>query len=150
MSEAGPDEREAFRLSREVPLREGQTPADFAPAVVDVISGPAATAAQRVDLLASMQTISSETYADALRCFTNPLETFDFSKLAMPVLLMTGEHDRLAPPAEIKRIAERIFDAAENPDVRYEVIARAGHVCNVEQPNTYNTFPSQFIARVLS
>ena len=41
MSEAGPDEREAFRLSREVPLNAGQVPADFAPAVVKVLAGPA-------------------------------------------------------------------------------------------------------------
>ena len=30
MSEAGPEEREAFRVSREVPLNAGQVPADFA------------------------------------------------------------------------------------------------------------------------
>jgi hypothetical protein len=40
MSEAGPDEREAFRVSREVPLNAGQVPADFAPAVVKVLAGP--------------------------------------------------------------------------------------------------------------
>ena len=43
MSEAGPEEREAFRLSREVPLDAGQTPKDFAPAVVNIIAGPNAS-----------------------------------------------------------------------------------------------------------
>ena len=43
MSEAGPDEREAFRVSREVPLNAGQVPADFAPAVVKVLAGPGAS-----------------------------------------------------------------------------------------------------------
>ena len=33
MSEADPRERENFRISREVPLTQGQTPADFADAV---------------------------------------------------------------------------------------------------------------------
>jgi pimeloyl-ACP methyl ester carboxylesterase len=47
MSEAGPDEREAFRISREVPLNAGQTPADFAPAVVKVLAGPNASEAVR-------------------------------------------------------------------------------------------------------
>ncbi|MBL9054142.1 MAG: alpha/beta fold hydrolase, partial [Tabrizicola sp.] len=47
MSEAGPEEREAFRVSREVPLNAGQVPADFAPAVVKVLAGPKASEATR-------------------------------------------------------------------------------------------------------
>ena len=65
------------------------------------------------------------------------MERFDFSRLTMPVLMMTGEHDRLAPPAEIRSVAGRIWDAAPRPDVRFEVIAGAGHVCNVEAPEAY-------------
>lgn len=138
MSEAGPDEREAFRISREVPLDAGQTPADFAPAVVRVLAGPDASEATRKTLLDSMAAIPAATYRDALVCFTNPLERFDFAKLTMPVLMMTGEHDRLAPPDEIRGVAGRIWDAAPRPDVRFEVIPGAGHVCNVEAPGPYN------------
>jgi pimeloyl-ACP methyl ester carboxylesterase len=138
MSEAGPDEREAFRVSREVPLNAGQTPADFAPAVVKVLASPNASEAIRQRLFDSMAAIPTATYRDALLCFTNPLERFDFSRLTMPVLLMTGEHDRLAPPAEIRGVAGRIWDTAPLPDVRFEVIAGAGHVCNVEEPLAYN------------
>ncbi len=150
MSEAGPEEREAFRVSREVPLDAGQSPADFAPAVVNVIAGPNASEAIRAQLLASMSAIPAATYRDALRCFTNPLERFDFARLAMPVLLMTGEHDRLAPPAEIRAVAGRITDSASRPDVRFEVIADAGHVCNVAQPAAYNRPLLQFLRRVLA
>jgi pimeloyl-ACP methyl ester carboxylesterase len=137
MSEAGPDEREAFRVSREVPLNAGQTPADFAPAVVKVLTSPnASEAVQR--LFDSMTAIPAATYRDALTCFTNPLERFDFSRLTMPVLMMTGEHDRLAPPATPRISAGRIWDLVPRPDVRFEVIAGAGHVCNVEAPRAYN------------
>lgn len=138
MSEAGPDEREAFRVSREVPLDAGQAPADFAPAVVKVLASPGASEAVRQRLHDSMAAIPAATYRDALRCFTNPLERFDFSRLTMPVLMMTGEHDRLAPPVEIRGVAGRIWDMAPHPDVRFEVIAGAGHVCNVEAPEAYN------------
>lgn len=150
MSEAGADERDAFRLSREVPLNAGQTPADFAASVVDVIAGPDASNDVRAKLLVSMQAIPATTYADALRCFTNPRETFDFSKLSLPVLLVTGAHDRLAQPAEIKRVAERIWDASTSPDVRFEVIVDAGHVCNLEQPDAYNAILTEYLARILS
>jgi pimeloyl-ACP methyl ester carboxylesterase len=148
MSEAGPDEREAFRLSREVPLNAGQRPADFAPAVVKVLAGPTATDATRAELLASMAAIPAATYRDALTCFTNPLERFDFARLSMPVLMMTGEFDRLAPPAEIRGIAGRIWDSAPRPDVRFEVIANAGHVCNLEQPEAYNRALLTFAAKL--
>jgi len=150
MSEARVEERDAFRLSRETPMSAGQTPADFAASVVQIIAGPEATKVQRDALHASMAAIPTSTYADALRCFTNPQETFDFAKLDMPVLLMTGEHDRLAPPTEIKQVAQRIWDASPRPDVRFETIAGAGHVCNVEQPGTYNAILTDFLARVLA
>jgi pimeloyl-ACP methyl ester carboxylesterase len=148
MSEAGPEEREAFRMSREVPLNAGQVPADFAPAVVKVLAGPDASDAVKSELLASMSAIPAATYRDALICFTNPLERFDFSKLTMPVLLMTGEHDRLAPPSEIRAVAGRILDAAARPDVRYETLPGVGHVCNVEGPAAYNAALIPFLARL--
>ncbi len=145
MSEAGPDEREAFRVSREVPLNAGQVPADFAPAVVKVLAGPGASDDVKRALLGSMAAIPAATYRDALVCFTNPLERFDFSRLTMPVLMMTGEFDRLAPPAEIRGVASRIWDAAPRPVVRFEVIPDAGHVCNVEAPGAYSRHLLDFI-----
>lgn len=148
MSEAGPEEREAFRVSREVPLNAGQTPADFAPAVVKVLAGPNASEAVKAELLASMAAIPAATYRDALVCFTNPRERFDFARLNMPVLMMTGEHDRPAPPSEIRGVAERILAQAKRPDVRYETIADAGHVCNVEQPEAYSRVLLEFLARL--
>jgi pimeloyl-ACP methyl ester carboxylesterase len=149
MSEATPEARAAFLKGREAPLNAGQTPADFAPAVVEVIAGPQASAEARKALHQSMAAIPSKTYADALRCFTNPAERFDFARLTLPVLMMTGEHDRLAPPAEIRSVAQRIFTQAATPDVRFEVIKDAGHVCNLEQPETYNAILTDFITRIL-
>lgn len=148
MSEAGPDEREAFRVSREVPLNAGQVPADFAPAVVKVLAGPEASDGTRQKLYDSMAAIPAATYRDALVCFTNPLERFDFSRLTMPVLMMTGAHDRLAPPSEIRGIAGRIWDAAACPDVQFEIIPGAGHVCNVEAPQVYNRHLLTFLGRL--
>ena len=148
MSEARAEEREAFRVSRQMPLDAGQTPADFAPAVVNVLAGPNASDVVRERLFASMAAIASATYRDALACFTNPPERFDFSRLTMPVLMMTGEHDRLAPPSEIRGVAERILDQAPRADIRYETIAGAGHVCNVEQPDIYNRILLDFLRKL--
>ncbi len=148
MSEAKAEEREAFRLSRQVPLDAGQTPADFAPSVVNVLAGPNASEAVRETLFASMAAIASATYRDAIHCFTNPLERFDFSRLTMPVLMMTGEHDRLASPSEIRGVAHRIHAEAPMPDLRYETIADSGHVCNVEQPDNYTRILLEFLGKL--
>ena len=148
MSEASLEEREAFRQSREVPLDQGKTLADFAPAVVNVLAGPDASEEVRRQLFDSMAAIPAATYRDALNCFTHPPERFDFSKLTMPVLMMTGEHDRLAPPAEIRGVANRIAQTAPNAYVRFEVIAGAGHVCNVERPGAYNAVLTEFLSEV--
>lgn len=148
MSEARVPEREAFRTARQVPLDAGRTPADFAPAVVDVLAGPNAGEAVRQDLFASMAAIPAETYRDALNCFTHPPERFDFSRLTMPVLLMTGRHDRLASPAEIRGVAGRIAETASRASVRFEVVEDAGHVCNVERPAAYNRVLTEFLSEV--
>lgn len=149
MSEAGIAEREAFQAAREVPLNAGRTPADFAPAVVDVLAGPDADEAVRQALFASMAAIPAATYRDALHCFTHPPERFDFSRLAMPVLMMTGRHDRLASPDEIRGVAGRIVAAAPRAFVRFEVIEDAGHVCNVERPEAYNRVLCAFLSEVV-
>lgn len=152
MSEADPRERQNFRVSREVPLDAGQTPSDFAPAVVDIIKGPNATDAQVEDMRASMAAIPAYTYRDALQCFTNPLEQFNFAKIGCPVLMLTGEHDRLAPPDEIRRVSERIMDAraaiGRSVDAQFEVIAGAGHICNLEAPDQVNGLLHRFLSRL--
>ena len=152
MSEADPAERENFRISREVPLSQGQRPADFADAVVDVIAGPTAGNGVRTMLHRSMSDISTQTYRDALNCFCNPLETFDFAKITCPVMMITGQHDRLAPPDEIRRVSERILSevsgTGRRADVRFEVLQDAGHVCNLEQPEAFNAHLRQFMERL--
>ena len=145
MSEACADERAAFLASRQRPLDEDKTPADFAPAVVNVIAGPHASEQNRGELLAAMSAIPSATYRDAVWCFTHPEEVFDFARLSCPILMMTGEQDRMAPPSEIRNVAARIASASPLVNVRFEIIAGAGHVCNIEQPNTYNHHLTQFI-----
>ncbi|MBT6099002.1 MAG: alpha/beta fold hydrolase [Marinovum sp.] len=148
MSEADPREREKFRVSREVPLDAGQVPADFAPEVVDIISGPNATETQRKKMLESMSDIPSTTYRDALNCFCNPLERFDFGKITCPVLLCTGEYDQLAQPKEIRRVSERIHETRQFADVQFEVIKGAGHVCNLEAPAAVNAVLHHFLSRL--
>lgn len=148
MSEASEETREGFRLSREGPLDAGQTPADFAPGVVAIIAGPKADEAVKSALLNSMAGIPVATYRDALRCFTNPEELFNFAKISCPVLLMTGEFDRLAPVTEIRAVSVAMHAARPAPDIQFETLPGAGHVCNLEAPEAFNAHLLPFLRRV--
>jgi pimeloyl-ACP methyl ester carboxylesterase len=149
MSEASAAEREAFLESRQKPLDAGRTPADFATEVVRTIAGPDAQEGVLGELHDAMASIPASTYRDAVWCFTHPEERLDFSRIRCPVLLMTGEFDRLASPSEIRGVAERIEAASPAPNVRFEVIAGAGHVCNIESPSTYNSLLKQFVGAIV-
>ncbi len=152
MSEADADERNRFLAARAEPLASGRTPRDFAPDVVKVIAGPNATSKQRDILHRSMASITSDTYLDALNCFTKPVEVFDFTRINCPVLLMTGEHDKLAPPAEIRQISLRVFgeitSTGKLPDICFEVIEGAGHLCNLENSAEFNHQLTAFLGRI--
>ena len=148
MSEASEDERQGFLTARQKPLDAGQTPRDFADGVVKVIAGPKASGEVLQELRDSMAAISANTYRDALWCFTHPEKPFDFSKISCPVLMMTGEHDRLATPSEIRGISNRIHGSAQSPDVSFEIISGAGHLCNIENPTAYNHHLTRFLRRL--
>jgi len=150
MSEASADECERFRASRELPLSQGKTPADFADAVVTLIAGPSSSESVKAQLRSSMEVIPTQTYADALRCFTNPIEQFDLSRINVPVLLMTGDADKLAPPSEIKKVAERIHRLATTADVCYECLEKSGHVCNLDAAVSYNFALVALVRRLVS
>jgi pimeloyl-ACP methyl ester carboxylesterase len=148
LSEASQDERDAFLSARQKPLDEGQLPADFAGAVIDKIAGPETSEATKLEMKISMAAIPTATYRDALWCFTHPAETFDFGRINCPVLMLTGEFDRMASPSEIRGVAQRIHQTALNPDIQFEVITGAGHICNVEKPDRYNQLLSGFLRRL--
>jgi len=115
---------------------------------VDVIAGPRAGKSIRQQLVRSMAAIPPATYRDALHCFTTPTERFDFSRISCPVLLMTGEFDRLAPPAEIREVSWHMHGSSPHSDVQFEVIADAGHLCNLEAPEAFNAHLRGFLQRV--
>ncbi|MBL0371455.1 alpha/beta fold hydrolase [Rhizobium sp. KVB221] len=154
MSEAEPETVRAFREAREAPLDRGLTPADIAPDVVRMLKGPQCPPTAEAELLASMSAIRPEAYRAAVRCFTSPPFRLDFARFVMPVLMMTGEHDRLAPPAEISGVARRIAAARamhKSPaEVRFEVLPGAGHLCNLEAPESYNRLLTGFLSSHLS
>lgn len=150
MSEATEAERQAFLQSRQVPLSRGQTPADFAASVVALICGSQATAEQKQLLQQSMAAIPADTYADALQCFCSPPERLAFNHLRCPILLMTGDEDKLASEEEITSLALRLHNLTlvdQGPAwVQLEILANCGHVCNILQAEAYTQHLVNFVS----
>ena len=68
------------------------------------------------------------TYADALRCFTNPPEKFDFSLLNLPVLMMTAFHydkDHIIKRSRMEGLEGVIFKKPVDPDRLRHAIAES-------------------------
>ncbi len=70
---------------------------------------------------------------------TRPDRRGDLPKIAVPTLVLVGEHDVITPPAEAKAMAEAI------PDARLEVIPEAGHMAPYENSAAANAAILRFL-----
>ena len=64
------------------------------------------------------------------------------AQIACPALVITGELDGPTPPADGKLMAGAI------PSARLEIISKAGHLSNLEQPELFNEALRSFLDRL--
>ena len=131
-------QREFLEL-REKPLREGRSFADLAPALIDSLVAPDASAGARSALHASIVALRAEPYLKTLKA-TTVFDAFaDMADIDVPVQLIFGEHDRLTPPSIGEKMVELIADA------RLAVLEGAGHLSNLERPAEFNEVLRAFL-----
>ena len=135
-----PEKREAFLALRRKPLLEGKTPADIAPGIVDSIAGPQISGAARAQLIDSHARLRPNSYLDTLAAVTRFTDFPPLGSINVPVLVIVGEHDRVATPAHAASMAAAI------PGARLHIIAGAGHVSNIEAPAAFNAALDEFLA----
>ncbi|MEM8680266.1 MAG: alpha/beta fold hydrolase [Planctomycetota bacterium] len=63
-------------------------------------------------------------------------------EITLPILVLCGEHDVISPAAEMQDLATRL------PDAEFALIAGAGHMAPVEQPQAVNEAMQEFLAGV--
>ena len=63
-------------------------------------------------------------------------------RIAVPTLVLCGEHDRVTPPALGTRLIGEI------PGARIIEFTGAGHLANMEQPARYNATVREFLETV--
>lgn len=138
---AAPEKVAAFLALRLKPLvEEGRTPADIAETIVAGIAGPNIEAAARDALVDSHRRLRTDGYVAAMRAVTSFQDFPPFETIAVPVLVLTGSEDRVAPPSHARAMASAI------PGARFVEIAGAGHISNIEAPDAFNAALDSFLA----
>jgi len=133
-----------FVADRLGPLDAGRTMADMAPAMVASVSGPASDPAGRKLAIETIAATSERSYRAAVRCLVDFDERANLAHIGIPVLCLAGEHDRLAPPAMMERMAGRI------PGARYVRLKGLGHLPNIENPHAFDAAVLDFLRAALA
>ncbi|MXY38535.1 MAG: alpha/beta fold hydrolase [Rhodospirillaceae bacterium] len=124
--------RMKFLADRLAPLDRGMTPGDIARPLVPSLFGPEPPPGALERAVASMAALSSATYRQALNCIVHFDRKDDLARIACPTLALAAEHDMLAPPRTMERMAQAV------PGARYRCLAGAGHLANMEDPAAFN------------
>jgi pimeloyl-ACP methyl ester carboxylesterase len=137
------DFQREFVRHRTAPLDAGKTLREMAEAIVPGMLGePDDDMRQRAHALAvdAMGALTPEAYRAALHALVGFEQRAALARLAVPVLLLAGEHDNNAPPKVMARMAEAI------PDARYVCLPGAGHLMNLTHPADFNAEVRAFLA----
>lgn len=135
--------QQKFVADRTRPLDEGKSMREMAEGAVANLLGPRATSNAGAVVCDAMAKVPAQTYRDVVQLLTS----FDLRKalgdIAVPVLLIAGEMDRMSPPQMMEKTAGYI------PDARFEMLAGIGHMTQIEDPTGFNALMDDFIGAVL-
>jgi pimeloyl-ACP methyl ester carboxylesterase len=92
------------------------------------------------ETLTALMEQSDRSWIGALEAMKNRSDsTGELGALAVPVLIVVGQHDALSAPEVAKDMQERI------PQARLVVIEGAGHISNLEAPGAFNAALESFL-----
>lgn len=106
---------------------------------VDVLLAQPADPAVRSEVVETMARIDPAAYRLGAEAVWLADQRDRARAIAVPTLVLCGSEDKVTPPALSHELAALI------PGARYEEIAGAGHLSNLEQPQLFNRIVSEFI-----
>jgi 3-oxoadipate enol-lactonase len=130
--------REFIRIRQE-PLLHGKEPRDIAPAVAKTLVGKSARPGSFERLVASMSALHKDSYLKTIEATTNYARTLVLENIQVPTHIVVGDEDALTPPSLSRAMAARI------PGARLTIIEGAGHLSNIEQPESFNAAVLAFL-----
>lgn len=129
-----------FIAERMAPLGAGESMADLADILVPQMIGPGALPEGVRLATHCMSQVPASTYRRALEA----LATFDrhanLPQIRVPALLLAGEHDRNAPAAAMRQMADAI------PHGTFLEMRGVGHLQNLEAPEDFDALVLNFLA----
>lgn len=133
-----PAQREEFVRLRLAPVAEGRQFSEMAPALAEALLGPYASPEAREALRASIESLRAQSYSKAVTAAVGFDRTASLGSIRAPVQLLCGEHDRLVPPAMMRKVQAAI------PGAECSILA-GGHLLNLECPGEFNRLVASFI-----
>ncbi|HEY3776649.1 MAG TPA: alpha/beta hydrolase [Rhizomicrobium sp.] len=131
-----------FMERRIGPIDRGKTMRDMAESLLDQLLAPGAPESARIAAIESISSVPPSVYRVAMRCILSFDGTAIVPKIDLPTLVVAGGEDRTMTPAVVGAMARQI------PGARFEIIARVGHLANIENPPAFNRVLSEFLASV--
>ena len=134
------DWQREFIAQRTAPLDAGKSMADLAATLVPQMIGPGSLP-EGVRLAAHcMGMVPAATYRRALECIVTFDRRANLPHISVPTLLIAGEHDRNAPPAVMKKMADAI------PRSTFIEMKGIGHLQNLEAPDEFDALLLNFLS----
>jgi pimeloyl-ACP methyl ester carboxylesterase len=125
------DWQQDFLRQRFAPLEAGLGMPGLAAQLVPTMLGPDAPPAAAQAAQALMASVPEATYRAALAALVAFDRRAALPGIAVPTLVVTGEHDTAAPPAVSQRMKQKI------PRAALCILAGAGHLAPIEQPAAF-------------
>ena len=135
----GGDWQQQFLQSRFAPLDAGVGMAGLAGPLVAAMVAPGTAPDRQAAAQALMAGVPEAGYRAAVTALVAFDRRAGLASIAVPTLVITGEHDRTAAPEVARKMAERI------PGALCHILPGAGHLLNIEQPDAFNTVLLQFL-----
>jgi 3-oxoadipate enol-lactonase len=129
-----------FVAQRTAPLDAGRSMADLAETLVPQMVGPGSLPEGVRLATHCMGLVPAATYRRALECIVTFDRRSNLGNIHVPTLLLAGEHDRNAPPAMMKKMAQEI------PCSTYFEMKGIGHLQNLEAPDDFDGLVLNFLA----
>ena len=114
----------------------------LAEARVDVLLGQPADPAVRSEVVETMARIEPAAYRIGAEAVWRADQVERASNVQAPTLVVCGTEDKVTPPALSTALAALI------PGARYEGIAGAGHISNLERADEFNRLVEEFICEI--
>jgi pimeloyl-ACP methyl ester carboxylesterase len=130
---------EAFLRDRLGPLEGGRSMAEAAGAMLAGMFEQGADPMAMPRAAAALAAVPPAVYRDTLRCLTTFDRRAELPGIAVPTLLIAGEHDPAAPPKTMQRMAAAI------PGARLVVLAGTGHFAHLERPAAFRAVLLPFL-----